>query len=48
MNVVPAPALELLVYVSVALAPELSFSWLRPRFFRLHTIIFSIVLVCLK
>jgi len=39
MNMAPAPALELLVFMSVAPAPaSVCF----------HTLIFSIVLVCLK
>ena len=44
-DTVPAPPPELLVLMSVA--PELSF-FLAPASVRLHKLIFSIVLVCLK
>jgi len=47
MNMVPAP--ELMVFISVALAPDISFFHsmaLAPV--RFYTLIFSVVLVCIK
>ena len=42
-----APALELLVFMSVALGPKPSF-FMTPTSVRFHTLIFLIFLVCLK
>jgi len=46
-----APALELLVFMALALAPRLSFFMAldpAPACVRFYTLIFSTVLVCLK
>jgi len=49
MNPAPAPEPELLVFLSVVLAPELSFFMApAPASVRFHTSEFPNVLVCLK
>jgi len=49
MNVAPAPAPELLLFMSETPAPELSFFMApAPASFRFRTLIFSIVFLCLK
>jgi len=41
MNTAPVPALELLVFMNVAPAPD-------PASVRFHTLVFSFILACLK
>jgi len=47
MNMAPAPVPELLIFMRVAPALELSF-FMSPASVRFHTLILLIVLVCLK